>query len=178
MRDQRNAGGPETRVIGGARDLRAKFRCEFAVHGRAVHADFLEKPPAHHAHHAAAAGLTGVIGAVPRRADEASGVARIERGRRLVLEPFERRADFIAQLFEPRPRPRLLLVNRHCRGIPLSPDAVCLNASPNAMAAAMATLSERKPGAIGITSRASAAAATSSGTPADSRPNSRMSEAV
>ena len=36
------------------------------------------------------------------------------------------------------------------------------------MAAAIATLSERKPSLIGITSRASAAAATSSGTPAGS----------
>jgi len=46
------------------------------------------------------------------------------------------------------------------------------------MAAAIATLSERKPGLIGITSRASAAATTSSGTPAVSRPNSRMSAAL
>src|SRR6266404_59959 len=52
---------------------------------------------------------------------------------------------------------------------------VCRSASPNAMAAAIATLSERRSGSIGITSRASAAVATSSGTPADSRPNSRMS---
>ena len=52
---------------------------------------------------------------------------------------------------------------------------VCRSASPSAMAAAIATLSERSPGLIGITSRASAAAATSSGTPADSRPNNRMS---
>ena len=45
----------------------------------------------------------------------------------------------------------------------------------DAMAAAMATLSERKPGLIGIASRASAAEATSAVTPADSRPNSRIS---
>ena len=43
--------------------------------------------------------------------------------------------------------------------------------------AAIATLSDRKPCLIGITSRASAAATTSPGTPADSRPNSRMSSA-
>ena len=54
-------------------------------------------------------------------------------------------------------------------------EPVCRSASPSAMAAAIATLSERKSGLIGITSRASAAAATSSGTPADSRPNSRTS---
>ena len=44
-------------------------------------------------------------------------------------------------------------------------EPVCRSASPSAIAAAIATLSERKPGLIGITSRASAAAATSSGTP-------------
>src|SRR6185295_2749553 len=54
-------------------------------------------------------------------------------------------------------------------------EPVCRSASPNAMAAAMATLSERKPGLIGIASRTSAAAATSAVTPADSRPNSRTS---
>ena len=43
------------------------------------------------------------------------------------------------------------------------------------MATAIATLSERSPGCNGMSSRASAAACTSSGTPADSRPNSRMS---
>ena len=61
---------------------------------------------------------------------------------------------------------------------PATAEPVCRSASPNAMAAAMATLSERKPGLIGITSRASAAAATSSVTPADSRPNSRTSSAL
>src|SRR4051812_39190429 len=58
---------------------------------------------------------------------------------------------------------------------PVPGRSVCRSASPNAMAAAIATLSERKPGLIGITTRASAAAVTSSVTPADSRPNSRMS---
>ena len=52
---------------------------------------------------------------------------------------------------------------------------VCLIASPNAMAAVIATLIERKPACIGILSRASAARRTVSGTPADSRPNIRMS---
>src|SRR5215468_7136801 len=54
---------------------------------------------------------------------------------------------------------------------------VCRSASPTAMAAAIATFNERKPGLIGIFSRASATAATASGTPAVSRPNSRMSDA-
>ena len=79
MRDQRDARGPEPGIVGRARNLRAEFRREFAMHGRAVHADLLEQPPAHHRHHAAAAGLAGVVGAVPGRAHEAPGVARIER---------------------------------------------------------------------------------------------------
>src|SRR5882757_10852972 len=54
-------------------------------------------------------------------------------------------------------------------------ERVCRSASPNAMAAAIATLSERRPGLMGMTSRASAAATTSSVTPADSRPNNRIS---
>src|SRR5450759_1926859 len=56
-------------------------------------------------------------------------------------------------------------------------EPVCRSASPNAIAAATATFSERRPGLIGIASRASTAVTTSSGTPADSRPNSRMSSA-
>ena len=43
------------------------------------------------------------------------------------------------------------------------------------MAAATATLRERRPGRIGMHSRACAARCTASGTPADSRPNSKMS---
>src|SRR3979490_384838 len=61
--------------------------------------------------------------------------------------------------------------------VSLDAELVCRSASPNAIATAIATLSERKPGSIGITSRASALATTSSGTPADSRPNIRMSVA-
>jgi hypothetical protein len=52
---------------------------------------------------------------------------------------------------------------------------VCRSASPTAMAQVIATLSERRPGCIGMRSRTSAAACTCSGTPADSRPNSRTS---
>ena len=51
------------------------------------------------------------------------------------------------------------------------------NASPRTMAAAWATLRERIPGRMGIKSRASAAACTASGTPALSRPTSRVSRA-
>ncbi len=66
-------------IVGGARNLRAEFGREFAVHGRAMHADLLEQPAVHHRHHAAAARLAGMVGAVPGRAHEAAGVAGIER---------------------------------------------------------------------------------------------------
>ena len=95
--DQRNARRPEPGIVGRARDLRAEFGREFAMHGGAVHADLLEQPPAHHRHHAAAAGLAGVVGAVPGRAHEAPGVAGIERSRRIVFQPLEGRADVVAQ---------------------------------------------------------------------------------
>ena len=57
MRDQRNAGGPEARIFGGAGNFLAEFRRELAVHGRAMHADFLEYAAVHHRHDAAAARL-------------------------------------------------------------------------------------------------------------------------
>src|SRR4029079_474662 len=54
-------------------------------------------------------------------------------------------------------------------------DAICRIASPTAIAAAIATLSERRPVRIGMTSLASAASCTFSPAPDDSRPNSRTS---
>jgi hypothetical protein len=51
----------------------------------------------------------------------------------------------------------------------------CRSASPTAIAHVIATLSDRISGRIGMRSRTSAASCTWSGTPADSRPNSRMS---
>src|ERR1700690_2983486 len=47
---------PEARIVGGAGDLLSEFRREFAMHGRAMHADLLEHASAHQRHHAAAAG--------------------------------------------------------------------------------------------------------------------------
>ena len=99
MRDQRDAGGPEARIVVGAGNLLAEFRRELAVHGRAMHADLLEHAAVHHRHHAAAARRAGMIGALPRRAHEAAGRAigqRRARGQR-VLERLERRADVVAQ---------------------------------------------------------------------------------
>ena len=102
--DQRDAREPEARVVGGAGNLATEFQRELAMHGRAVHADLFEQPPAHHRHHPAAALGAGVIGALPRRAHEAAGLARIERGRGLVLEFLERGADLVAQSLEPASR--------------------------------------------------------------------------
>ena len=111
MRDHRNARRPEARIVGGAGNLRAEFGREFAMHRRAMHADLLEQPSVHHRHHAAAAGLAAVVGAVPRRAHEAPRLTGIERGRRVVLQPFEGRANVVAQGFEPAPRPRLAILD-------------------------------------------------------------------
>ena len=106
VRDQRDAGRPEARVVGGARDVFAEFGRELAEHGRDVHADLLEHTSLHHRHHAAAAGRAGVVGALPRRAHEAAGRAVDKRRamRKIVLDCFEGRANIIAQLLEPRAR--------------------------------------------------------------------------
>ena len=71
--DERNAGGEKARVVGGAGNLLAEFRREFAEHGRDVHADLLEYAALHHRHDAAAARRAAVVGAVPGRAHEAAG---------------------------------------------------------------------------------------------------------
>src|SRR5437899_1562250 len=79
--------------------------------------------------------------------------------------------------FQVRSNNRLYLPTSDARR-QLSPGegaAVCRIASPTAMAAAIATLSERNPSRIGMTSRALAAACTFSGTPDVSRPNSNTS---
>ena len=55
MRDQRNAGGEEARIVGGARNVLAEFRSEFAEHRRDVDADLFEDAALHHRHDAAAA---------------------------------------------------------------------------------------------------------------------------
>src|SRR5581483_12069778 len=101
MGDQRDARSPEARILGGALNLRAEFRRELAMHRRAMHADLLEQPSAHHRHHAAATGRATMVGALPGRADKATRGAVIERGGSLVLEPLESRADVVAQGLEP-----------------------------------------------------------------------------
>jgi hypothetical protein len=109
VRDHRDARCPESGIIGRARNLSAKFRREFAVNGRAMHADFLEQPPVHHPHDPAAARLAGMVGAIPRCPFKSPGRVGIKRSRGLVFQPFEGGADVIAQGFEPGLRASLAI---------------------------------------------------------------------
>src|ERR1700688_1171264 len=103
MRDQRNARGPEARIVFGAGDFLAEFRRELAMHGRAMHADFLEHAPADQRHHAAAARCAGMIGALPWRARETAGgrIAKRRLGGQGVLQRLKRLADIVAKRLEP-----------------------------------------------------------------------------
>ena len=121
--------------------------------------------------------------ALPGLALEAAGRCRLGRqgGRDLVLDGLERRADPVAQSREPGRGARSagartasfvdqvdVRSSGTCEGE--GKRLVCRSASPRIMAAVTATLSERRPAPHGNDERASAAAWTSSGTPADSRP--------
>ncbi len=55
MGDQRNPGSEKPWIFGGAWDLLAEFRREFAEHRRDMHADLLEDAALHDRHDAAAA---------------------------------------------------------------------------------------------------------------------------
>ena len=71
-------------------------------------------------------------------------------------------ADAVAQLLEPGAGARFAILWRYAHA---GKPPVWRSASPSTIAAAWATLSERRPGRMGISSRASAASCTSSGTP-------------
>src|SRR5690606_23125384 len=133
----------------------------------------LEDAAAHHRHGAAAALGAGGIGPRPGRAREAAGgEVAMPGAEQLVLQLLEGGADSVAQGFEPGAR--LLLVVGGVGGHELG-NPVCRIASPATMAAAMATLSDLKPGRIGIRTARSAASRTSGGTPALSWPTSSES---
>src|SRR3546814_183442 len=144
--------------------------CEFAADGRDIDPDLFEDPARHHAAHAAAAlaGRQPLGLAVPRHIGKARVAAR------LGLDRLEFGADPVAQRFEPVARRLLLRVERDHAGKPF----VCLSASASAMPAATATFKDRKPGCIGIATRAAAASWTWCGTPALSDPKSRTSPGV
>jgi len=95
VRDQRNAGRPEARIVARAADLLGELGAELAVHGRHMNADFLEEPPAHHASDAAAKVLRTVT-APPWGFHEAPGLARVKARRRFVLQRLEGGADLVA----------------------------------------------------------------------------------
>src|SRR5262245_40781806 len=175
MCHQRDAARPESAALAGARDLLAELLAEGAEDGGNVDTALLEHAPAHQRHCAAAAIAAGNVGPVPRLAIEPSGrQVAMAGGCKLIFQPLEGGADPVAQRLEPGTG--LLLVVRWI-GTHEPGNPSCRIASPATIAAANATLSDRRPGRSGIRSRRSAAACTSSGTPALSRPSSSESVA-
>ena len=142
--DQRDAGSPEARVVGGAGDVLAEFRRELAVHGRAVDADLLEHAAVHHRHHAAAArravwsvrchgvrtkrpGARSAKGAPAGRASSsASNAAQISSRKRLEPCPRARFAGF---------QGRRCCRGRHGRAVQNSSGAAPLPTSPRSVSA-------------------------------------------
>jgi len=94
--DQRHAGGEEAGILIRAGDGPGHLGGEGPVDDRGVDANLLEEPAVHHAHDAAPARLAhpGLALEPPRR-------ARIQVGRRLVLEGFESGVNAVAQGLEP-----------------------------------------------------------------------------
>ena len=115
MRDQRNAGGKKTRVVGGAGNILAEFGGEFAEHGRDVDADFFEHAAVHHRHDAAAAGRAAMVGAAPRGARKAPGrpIRQGRAGGQSIFQRLERRNDVVAQASEPSRRGLFTLFDIH-----------------------------------------------------------------
>src|SRR4029077_6325233 len=105
-------GGPEAWILGCVGNLIAEFRGEFAMHGRAMHANLLEYAPAHQRRRAATAGMSRMIGALPWCAHETSGRfvgdRRVRRQR--VLHRLESSANVVAQRLEPGARASLVLL--------------------------------------------------------------------
>src|SRR3546814_7282223 len=149
MRDEADSGGEGARVLARAVDRGGEIGRELAGYGRHVDADLFEDPAGHHAAHAAAAfaGRQPLGLAVPRRIGKARVAAR------LGLDRLEFGADPRPKRFEPVARRLLLRAERVHAGTPF----VCLSASASAMPAATATFKERKPGCIGIATRAATA---------------------
>ncbi len=184
----------EARVLRRAGDLAAELGAELAEHGRDVDAHLLEHAAAHQRHGPAAAILAvRALLALPDLALEAAGRLVAMRALQLVLDPLELGADAVAQAAEPGTRPlpsggrrsprragargrwgrwRCGWTWRSCES---SNPEVWRRASLNTIAAARATLSDLAPACRGIRTRRSARSCTSGGTPALSRPISRMS---
>ena len=100
MRDQRNAGGPEARVVLRAVHLLAELFRERAMHGRDMNADLLENAASHDRHFAAAF-VFHAVAARPGRALEASGGLPGERACQFGFDFLEFGADQVAKLAKP-----------------------------------------------------------------------------
>src|SRR5258706_4083144 len=181
MGDERNSARPITRVGLRARNFLGELRFEFSVYGGNVHADLFEDTALHQRHGAAAAIRAVRHGALPILAYKAPRWL-VRRPPVFVLDRLEGGTQPIAQRGEPA-RGQLLSrkgggLGGSCAHVPSPPATnppVCRNASPSAIAAAWATLSERQPARKGMRMRASAASCTRSVTPALSRPRRSVS---
>ena len=174
MRDQRDARGPEARVLDRRRGCPCGTRARTRrARSRQCTPTFSNTRPRIIDHHAAAARRAGVIGARPGLALEPARrpVGMRHRLGQRVLQRLEGAADVVAQALEPGAGAVLAGFERvgvgkgRGHGVVLASALpvheglvpVCRIASPSAMAAAIATLIERSAGRIGISSRASAA---------------------
>ena len=136
--------------------LGAKLRRELAVHGRAMHADLLEHPSVHDRHHAAAAWMP--VWSVAAMACARSGRRGEIRCRRLRPRGFRtrrrcRRAAARTSRGRVTFRSSMSAAQRQVVQALGWCGPVCRKASPSAIAAAMATLRERRPPCMGIRSR-------------------------
>src|SRR5262249_50190759 len=143
--------------------------------------DLLKHPAAHDRHLAAAAFAGFGIGPGPSLPLEPPRRQFRAGAGQFIFQPFKCLAGAVAQGTEPTGCIFAVIwwIGAHdaARLIDGLPAVTCSwrIASPATIAAAMATLRLRRPGRIGMTRRASAAAATSGGTPPLSRPTSRVS---
>ena len=124
MGDDRDAAGPEARILVGAGNLATELRREGAVHGGNVDAGLLEDAAAQHAHLAAAAGRAGMVGALPR----------------LQREARRRRRDRIEGAGAPRARAsrarrtmRSRRVSNHCAAAPLAGSRLVMSFCPDGL---------------------------------------------
>ena len=187
MRDQRDAGGPEARIGVGARE----FPCGIRARTRRARSSNARRPsrtrgrassPSRRRRPAAPVWSVRCQGVRSKRpaARSASGAPAAARPRAPRTPRRCRRAG--ARTRRGRGPCESSSVAASGRGAVMAAilvtdgkPSVCRSASPSAMAAAIATLSERNPAASGSAAARRRPACTASGTPADSRPNIRTS---
>src|SRR5690606_16623811 len=129
------------------------------VDGRDVDSDLLEHAAVHDRHHAAAAVAAAMVDALPGRAHESSRwpVGQRSPGGEVVFHRLEGGGDAVAQVGEPGGGFGLPVFGHGASSVAElwagRKPPVCRRASPRTMAAAVATLIERKPGTMGTTTR-------------------------